>query len=381
MHRNVSSDKVSFTRNLKKASFENGAPPCEQGSHFHWPASFETKKCAASCEMRLRNSVFFSCGRTALSAIVKHGLDNCLWKRLWLPTYFCEEVINAVRETCIVLRFYACLPFEEPSPPEDIKAGDVLLIVNYFGFGLPEDFADFYKLGIPIIEDHTHDPFSAWAKQSNVTYSFASLRKYLPIPDGAAVWSNAGAQLPAEPESNGVGSTAALIKLEAMLLKSLYLSFGDPGVKDTYLYLFNKGEKSFGFHSTRSISPLSRVLLSRFSWSIWRSQRLANFQFLTGRLQASKHMDVLKPSSGDICPFAVIITFRYASARDRVFKSLNDRNIYPAVLWPLDASDRSWSDKRSFDWSQRMLSIHCDGRYSINDMERVSDILSNVLDV
>ena len=126
-----------------------------------------------------------SSGRAALFRI------GALLRRraaLWVPSYFCPSIKRALGNF-FDMRNFDDFP-SEPAPRFDTlnpAPGDFVLCVNFFGLRDPEVWRQWRKRngGALIIEDHTHAPLSAWAKNSDADFSFASLRKYFPIPDGA----------------------------------------------------------------------------------------------------------------------------------------------------------------------------------------------------
>ena len=62
--------------------------------------------------------------------------------------------------------------------------------VNYFGVREAEPWQAWReRTECILVEDHAHDPASAWATTSTADYAFSSLRKTLPVPDGAILWS------------------------------------------------------------------------------------------------------------------------------------------------------------------------------------------------
>ena len=76
---------------------------------------------------------FYACGRHAIEAIVKHGG----WKRIWVPAYFCYEVIGHIQNTGIEVVLYDDHPLNERD--EEVvrnlpyEQGDVLLRSDYCG--------------------------------------------------------------------------------------------------------------------------------------------------------------------------------------------------------------------------------------------------------
>ncbi len=82
---------------------------------------------------------------------------------------------------------YSNSPCDKVVLPTSVRKGDVLFIVNFFGLKAAGDYEKARELGIPVIEDHSHDPWSQWAIHSKADYVLVSLRKTLPIPDGGAI--------------------------------------------------------------------------------------------------------------------------------------------------------------------------------------------------
>ncbi len=80
------------------------------------------------------------------------------------------------------------------------RAGDAILAVDYFGARHGAAWRAFQagRQDTLLIEDHSHDPQSTWATSSTADYAFASLRKTMPISDGAILWSPRGRALPAD---------------------------------------------------------------------------------------------------------------------------------------------------------------------------------------
>jgi hypothetical protein len=76
--------------------------------------------------------------------------------------------------------------------------------MNYFGLRTPPDLE--LPEGVEVLEDHSHDPVSAWAEQSSADFCLASLRKTLPINDGGALWSPVGHRLPPAPPDRAAAS-------------------------------------------------------------------------------------------------------------------------------------------------------------------------------
>ena len=61
---------------------------------------------------------------------------------------------------------------------------------------------------------------------------------------------------------------------------------------------------------------------------------------------------------------------------DALRKRLIEACVYPAILWAVPNS----ASENSKDFSERMLSIHCDGRYTEEDIRQLAGILNKAID-
>ena len=186
---------------------------------------------------------YYADGRQALI----HLYRSQGWQRLWVPEYFCYDVVASLRETGLELRFYTDYPddHDDSKTLENIQRNglfrptDAVMRVNYFGtrsYRSPE------KLMVPVVEDHTHDLIGDWALRSNADWCIASLRKSLPIPEGGMLWSPVGLRLPEQPALSDENEKIAAIRWEAMKLKADYLEgrFGD---KEAFRKKFTETEE------------------------------------------------------------------------------------------------------------------------------------------
>jgi len=350
----------------------------EYGSNFHWcipQAPPEKSKLP-------EGAVLYASGREALGALLSSQIRARRWKRFFVPTYFCQEVVAYIRDIGVSVELYEDLPlWAVPDFSKmRLRPDDAVMVVNYFGLRgqLSSDVLD--AVGVNLVENHTHDPWSEWAKKSDASYCIASLRKVLPIPDGAALWSPRGLPVPKAPACTQSHFRASHSKLCAMLLKHLYLR-GDAIPKQLFLDLFARGEASIAAGEPSEPSPLLEPFLAAFSVKAWRKARMRNHRIFCEAVAECKTIKVLpsQEASGS-CPFSVIVVFPDKRFRDSVRKKLIENSLYPAILWPMAGNDTRQLPKATVDLSERMLSIPCDGRYSPRDVRRAASILLQVVE-
>lgn len=345
----------------------------EQGSEFHWLGLSKTWR-GKKRNPWDKDFLAVGSGRDALRCLLRYGRTAFRWRRALIPSFLCQQIAAAIIDEGFQVKAYYDDPREPISAPIP-RFGEALLVVNTFGMRprwhcpIPYDGA--------VIEDHTHDPWSSWAWNSKANYCIVSLRKTLPVPDGGIIWSPANMPLPIAPALTQVHYAAAANKLEAMILKAMYLA--EHGLeKGTFRTLAMNGESAISTRDTSAMLAVSIAILNSFDTSAWREQRYANYRQVATRLTDIAGASVLVPQDHGSCPFSVVIACHKPSIRDWLLKNLIERHIYPAILWPLEKSVLELPDE-SIDLSKRILSLHCDGRYDERDMNRVTDAVIEIL--
>ncbi len=338
----------------------------EFGSDFH-TIEYPTGK---SLLEYYSESHLYASGRQALLDLaIARG-----WKRLWVPSYFCEESLSCISRIGIELCKYNITPLSNPSNITNNVAtdnDDGLLIVNYFGLLDTRVFSD---IGCEIIEDHTHNLIGSWAINSTADWCIASLRKTLPIADGGILWSPKHHVLPTAPVSNDITESVMARRSRAMNLKSRYLN-GESICKDEFLNIFSATEQEFDRLPISSISKASLKIVKNIDISKWYDAKYRNWSFLTKNILDCKLVKLLPPENTKDCPFSLILHFDDIKTRNNVRKKLIDKSVYPAILWNIEDK----SDESAKLFGDTMLSIHCDGRYTQEDMANLLSIIKDSL--
>ena len=158
----------------------------EYGSNFCF---YKTKNIENSVNFH-ENVIYYGCGRYAISDLIRHYVNLGVWETIFVPEYYCMDVVHTILKTGINVVTYK----DNPTIVDDqklilnkfFKDGDVLLRMNFFGL---RSYRSNDRIDIPVIEDHSHGLFSNWALSSNADWCFASIRKSLPVADGGILWS------------------------------------------------------------------------------------------------------------------------------------------------------------------------------------------------
>ncbi len=339
----------------------------EFGSDFHF-IEVEVFKVPHIQDL-LHNPTMLADGRQCLVALIRqYG-----WKRIWIPDYFCYEVIETIRtQTDIEIVFYEDNPLSE-CRVEDLpfENGDVLLRMNYFGFRKARSNSD---VQCPVIEDHTHDLLSHWALHSDADWCIASIRKTLPLPEGGIMWSPKNYSLNVELFFSEENERIATTRWQGMEMKAAYLK-GDNTRKEDFRKCYTETEDWFDQAEPVLIDKRSCDYLSRkFDINAWQRAKARNWKLLSSLINQS-FCKILEPEDNSCDPFSLVVLLKSNERRQFVRNRLIQTNIYPAVLWALPES----ASPVSKGFSGRMLSIHCDGRYTEADIRQMAFMVNEAL--
>ena len=312
----------------------------------------------------------YACGRHAIDAIIKHGR----WKRIWVPAYFCYEVIGHLME-----QFEVVLYDDSPLNTKDdevvrglpFKEGDVLLRTDYFGL---RKWRSNKVIGVPVIEDHTHGLTTDWALRSDADYCIASLRKSLPVAAGGILWSPKGKQLPDGIKASEDCEKMAEIRYQAMVMKAEYLKNG--GDKDAFREKYIDSEERIDSLALSGIDHVSEEITRALNVKMWTDLKADNWYLCKELLD--RRFNVMEPEGGKIVqPFSLVLLMNSAEERERLRRYMIQHQIYPAILWRMP-EDSEFGEAK--DFYERMLSVHCDIRYSRKDITEMCNIINGFYD-
>lgn len=341
----------------------------EFGSDFHFIDSFTSGR--AHIDDVFKNALFLADGRQCVVVLIRqYG-----WKRIWMPDCFCYEVIETIRKyTNIKVMFYADCPFCEGQVDSlPIMEGDVLLRMNYFGM---REHRSNRTISCPVIEDHSHDLLGHWALYSDADWCISSIRKTLPVPEGGMMWSPKGHKLIVELTPSDENERIATIRWKGMEMKAAYLR-GEVVNKDVFRKCYTDTESWFDDAEPCLIDDRSKEFVSnKFDINLWQNAKRKNWKLLHDLVS---HVDcsVLKPEDETCTMFSFVLLMKSKVQRDALRKRLIASHVYPAILWVLPGD----VSKGAKDFSERMLSIHCDGRYSEENIIQLAVVLNEALKV
>lgn len=306
----------------------------------------------------------FSNGRSALFAIllnIKSGPRRSL--EILLPDYLCPSIIQTVMDAGIPFRFYHIGENLLPNLDELLEAvgenGNILLI-NYFGIlelSLLIETIKKEKPAVNIIMDDVQN-FYGFKNEQNVDSAFTSYRKWFAVPDGSQVISNRELSYPT------ARNQFAQYKLAGNLLKG----FSPDINEELFLPLLQKGEAILEQSYHCKCSDYSRTIIPTLD--VWQAGeiRKKNAQFLHQELDKLGIDHLYRTGS---IPLFVPVFFK--KNRDEIRNILFKHHIFTPIHWHA-ANEQINENNKLY---QTELSLICDQRYSIDDMNYMVEILKD----
>ena len=322
-------------------------------------------------------AALMSSGRTACLLLLQ---SICPKNRIvLLPEYTCETVITPFLNAGFEVHCYEIEHDLNIDPEkwwekyESLDPG-IVLLHSYFGFdtidSIRKDYDKIKSRETVIIEDITHSLFSRFMCDNKPDYYLASLRKWLGIPDGGFAvscsrWNSLAS--PIKPDDEFVNT-----RQEALKLKNRFVKEQAPDQKERFLTLLAEAEEFLDRVSTPyRMSLISMKILGQTNWNSAITKRKENYRFLEKELAAFPTLlrPIFSNLPEDVCPLFMPV---WIHGDRRVLREyLIANRIYPPIHWPLPEYFRSGDVTRINEIYDHCLSIPCDQRYTIGDMERI----------
>jgi len=295
-------------------------------------------------------SIALTSGRACISLILK--LEHP--KRIYIPYYTCNAVIDPIETLGIEYIFYEIDKDLEPKRIPNLNNDDLFLYINYFG--LKGEYCNkiITNLGKKVVIDNTHNFFhKGWSG----IYSFTSARKYFGIPDGAFLYGIPKNYAEKILRNNNVSILPNIAKLEGRI--------------NSY-NLYKESESLFDSEVKR-ISYISEIILSNIDYEQVAKKRVDNYNYLHDNL-GSINTFFTQPLHKDDTPFC----YPFVPKKYIEKKMLHKLGLFIPSFW-LDVSSRAISGfKFEKHLSTNMLPLPVDHRYSKNEMKTIVRVVNSL---
>ena len=322
---------------------------------------------------------FFNTGRSAIEYLLRKVITVQRGCKILLPAFTCSSIIDAVNRAGLKYDFYSItdeFQINTKSIKEKLDYNvKFIYVIQYFGGYQNQQNYEFLKelqsQKLLIIEDITHALYTKHDKYIGFgDYILGSLRKWLPIPDGAFLSSIN--PIPDYPIKEGYNEYS-FNYFVAQVMKELYLMDNSLN-KQQYLELNELAMKSlFSDYTIRNITNISKRYIKSYNMDKLIDQRIKNYDYL---FEKTKDFSFIKPifarHEGQV-PFGFVIL---SDERNRLLQHLINNDIYCNIHWKLTDECRI-ADEVSCRLSEMILTIPCDQRYSKDEMDYIIQVLEN----
>lgn len=298
-------------------------------------------------------------------------------KVVLMPSLCCASMVQPFIQAGVEVRYYKILPglkIDFADLKSKIAKDSAILVMHYYGIRSYDEQELINLKGqfdnTTVIQDCTQHVFTKELFDSNADYWVGSIRKWVAIADGAFLASKKHKLTGINRESIDDGFVSKTY--EAMKLKQEYLINGEKDKKEVYRRYF--GECMAQLKKPIKIYSMSQISRGIFSRKVNCDNichmRTDNFSTLYSQLQNTSP-DILKYSKEHKSPLCFNVVVK---DRDIIQGKMATLGIYCQVLWPLPEKARKTCEFSRW-YSEHMLAVPCDQRYTKSDMLYISDRL------
>ena len=217
------------------------------------------------------------------------------------------------------------------------------------------------------IEDRTHDLIWERKRTFQPDYIMASLRKWIPIPDGGLLWGEISQPL-------GSDTTFSVTRLKAQCMRHQFLQCGDESIKTEFRKIFSTVSDMMDTDEPSAMSAYAYELAKKTDWEQIRKARKTNAEALITILAESPYISFIQNKAG-MSDLYVAFTVRN---RDEIQRRLSAEGIFNTVIWPLTEEQKNVCSVTKYT-EENMLAAPCDQRYSVDDMKLIGNEIVRVI--
>lgn len=294
-----------------------------------------------------KNAIRLNTGRNCLEYILRvRG-----YKKVYVPYYTCEAVMEPVNKLGIPYEFYHIDIHFEIRDRFTLKEGEALLYTNYFGLKQHYVKQLVEKVGSRLIVDNTQ---AFYAKPIPGIDTFYTCRKFFGVPDGAYLYCDK--ELDEEIEQDYSYDRVA------HLVKRIDLS-AEEGFKD-----FRHVDDGLDNQPIRKMSKLTQRLMQGIDYEAVAQRRRANFQQLQVLLGKENNLEL--PLEEDAVP----MVYPYLVPVKGLREKLIENKIFVARYWP-NVLDWAKPDDIDYLLAYLMQPLPIDQRYGEEELRRIIKIV------
>ena len=351
----------------------------EIGSEFWLEKNIEHNYNSYFSNKEKNDSIFFMSGRTAIDYALNLITKDRKVKKVYFPSYCCQSMLTPFQKRNIEIEFYT-VKFDNGEIIYDIDEDrdcDIFLAMNYFGFSvnnMDKFIENFSDRGIFVLEDSTHSFLSKRVYNRKSDLVIASLRKWFPIICGGILINISKKVNFGYIEEMNYNSQYVNIKKKAMKKKEEYINSVSNIEKKDFLEEFSKANNILeNDYINYKIDDLSYSILNKIDIEKIKKDRIKNASVIYRFLMNQSEIEYIEEfDTQNDCPIFVPIFFKDKETRENIKRNLIRYNIYCPTHWGIPEIIRK---SGQYDIYNRELSLICDQRYNIDDIQNYMKFL------
>ncbi len=317
---------------------------------------------------------FTDTGRSAIFLALKQIINKSN-RTAWVPFYSCSTIIEPFFQLGFKINYYG-MGDDLNTPkglPDDIN-GAVILFIHYLG---KENISIVSYINTQrnkgnkffVIEDKVQTCLSTnFGKHGDFTID--SMRKFLPVPDGAVLKSDKPIKNSCSPPSESF--------ISAKILSKLIRGYG--GLDNVFLGLYEEGEEIINHRIIpRKISKVSEFLLSRINVKDIQKKRIKNWIKMLNAFNCDLNKsELFTPLFNSLNKNEVPLGFTIKvkdGQRDNFKEHLHKHQIYCPIFWHLSDIKHPNSYQPDLKLSECILTIQVDHRLNDNLLNYLAQVI------
>lgn len=347
----------------------------EFGSEFDWQANEAFLATGNDTHLHTKDAKKFRSGRDAMKAVASENKDR--YTHVLLPALCCESMVSPFTMHGIKPVFYKLQENYKADPldvEQKLSENTILVYGSYFGIDPFDDetLTSLHRLypQALFMEDRTQDILKPRENPAFVPdITVASVRKWIPIPDGGLLWG----EVTAETKEN---DTFAKLRKEAMVIKSAYLTSGEPALKDSFRQMLGQAAECLDETADpHSMTEESAELLEKLDFEKIYARRQENAKALLNALTPEEGLLGLittKPERSTLY-FPILV-----EDQSKIQSELAKAGVYCPVIWPVPEEAVGVCPVAEYT-AEHMLGVPCDQRYTPEDMDYIGQQIMRII--
>lgn len=293
-------------------------------------------------------AIALNTGRNALEYILRaRG-----YKRVYLPYYSCEVLLEPFKKLGIEYAFYHINANLEADLQASLNSDEAILCINYFGLKQDHVNALAQRYGKQLIVDNTQ---AFYAQPIDGIDTFYSCRKFFGVPDGAYLYCDKVLDAVFEQDYSWERMTHLLKRIDV----SAEAAYAD----------FREQSEKLKNNPIRKMSNLTHRIMASIDYDGVAGRRRQNYQLLDEAI--GNKNGIALPLSADAVP----MVYPFLTTDQQLRQRLIDNKVYIATYWP-NVLDWCNTDSTEYTLTAQLLPLPIDQRYGKEEMNTIIKVIA-----